>query len=749
MRQKIKRSIITLYVTIIIVMAGATFIEYSKGTEFVSTHIYGSWWFCMLWAALAIGTITYIVKMHMHSATLLLLHSSFIVILTGALITHLFSVKGIVHLRKGITTSQYTVNNGMDVKALPFKIRLNSFNVIYNNGTSAPKDYISYITVIKDNISKDGYISMNNIFTFNSVRFYQTSYDNDANGTYLTINSDPYGITISYTGYALLFFSLILLLIDPNGSYRKMLRSPLLKKGMMCIVFLGAFSSTSSGASVLPDVSANKFGKLDIMYNNRICPIQTFAIDFTKKLYGSSSYNGYSAEQVLTGFIFWNEEWKNEPIIKIKDDALRKTFGLPEYISINQLFNKDLGGYILGPAVQEYYQGNHDKLHKAVVETDDKVQLIMSLRHGEPFKIFPYGKDDNIMWYSPKAKVLELMDKDKSMFIKSIFTLLNQCAHSNNYDQFNSLIGKIRIYQEQNGGNSLPTVTQIIAELTYNKIPFASILFMINLTMGFITLLYSVYRLTSIKTHTHKANKIISYTSMGIMLLSFMALTYCEILRWIISKTIPMANGYETMLLLAWFVMLFSIIFYRKFKILIAFGFLMSGFFLLVSHIGQMDPQITPIMPVLSSPLLSIHVSIIMMSFALLSLTFICGLTALILYYTHKMKHDEATIIDNQLSTLCLISKLLLYPAITTLGIGIFIGAIWANVSWGQYWSWDPKEVWALITFMFYAIVLHNKSLPIFNRPLYYHIYTTIAFTMILMTYFGVNYFLGGMHSYA
>lgn len=730
-------------------MAGATFIEYSKGTEFASTHIYGSWWFCLLWTTLAIATIAYIKMTHMRSVNLLLLHSSFIVILSGALITHLFSVKGIVHLRKGITTSQYTINNGRSVKTLPFNIRLNNFYVIYNDGTSAPKDYISHITVTKDNFSKDGYISMNNIFTFNSVRFYQTSYDNDANGTYLTINSDPYGIAITYTGYGLLFLSLILLLIDPNGSYRRMLKSPLLKKGMMCIALLWAFASTSSGATVLPDVSANKFGKLDIMYDNRICPIQTFAIDFTKKLYGSATYNGYSAEQVLTGFIFWNEEWKNEPIIKVKEDVLRKMFGLPKYISLNQLFNKDMGGYILGPSVEEYYQGNHDKLHKAVVEIDDKVQLIMSLRHGEPFKIFPYGKNNNIRWYSPKEKIAQSIDNDRSWFIKNIFTLLNQSAHANNDDQFNSLIAKIRIYQEQNGGNSLPSVTQIIAELTYNRIPFASILFMLNLTMGFMTLLYSVYRLTSNKTHTYKTNKIISYSSMGMMSISFITLTYCEILRWIISKSIPMANGYETMLLLAWFVMLFSIIFYRKFKILIAFGFLMSGFFLLVSHIGQMDPQITPIMPVLSSPLLSIHVSIIMMSFALLSLTFICGLTALILYYTHRIKHDEATIIDEQLSSLCLISKLLLYPAITTLGIGIFIGAIWANVSWGQYWSWDPKEVWALITFMFYAIVIHKKSLPIFNRPLYYHIYTTVAFAMILMTYFGVNYFLGGMHSYA
>jgi cytochrome c-type biogenesis protein CcsB len=749
MRQKIKKSIITLYVTIIIVMAGATFIEYSKGTQFASNHIYSSWWFCAIWATLAISTITYIIKIRMHSVTLLLLHTSFIIILAGALITHLYAIKGQIHLRKGITTNLYTVNSGKEIKSLPFKICLKGFNIIYNNGTSAAKDYVSYITITKDEDSKDGYISMNNIFTYESVRFYQTSYDNDGNGTYLTINSDPYGIAISYTGYALLFFSLIWLLIDPYGSYRKLLKSPLLKKGMLCIIFLGVFSSGALATPVLPNISANKFGKLDIMYNNRICPIQTFAIDFTKKLYGSSSYNDYSAEQVLTGFIFWNKEWNDEPIIRIKDNTFRKDFGLPKYISINQLFNKNFGGYILGPAVQEYYQGNHDRQHKTIMEIDDKVQLIMSLRHGNPFKIFPYGTNNNITWYSPKAKFPKYIDKNKSLFIRNIFTFLNQCAHTNNYNQFNSLIAKIRIYQEQNGGNTLPTVTQIISELIYNKIPFANILSIINITMGFITLFYYVYRLSGNRARRHTANKIISYTSMGIMLLSFISLTYCEILRWIISNTIPMTNGYETMILLAWFAMLFSLILYHKFRILITFGFLMSGFFLLVSYFGQMDPQITPIMPVLSSPLLSIHVSIIMMSFSLLSLTFICGLTALILYCTHKIHHDEKTIIDNQLSSLCLLSKVLLYPAITTLGIGIFIGAIWANISWGQYWSWDPKEVWALITFMFYAIVLHKKSLPIFNNPLHYHIYTTIAFAMILMTYFGVNYFLGGMHSYA
>jgi ABC-type transport system involved in cytochrome c biogenesis permease subunit len=203
-----------------------------------------------------------------------------------------------------------------------------------------------------------------------------------------------------------------------------------------------------------------------------------------------------------------------------------------------------------------------------------------------------------------------------------------------------------------------------------------------------------------------------------------------------------MSNGYETMLLMAWFIQLITLLLYHRFRILLTFGFLLSGFFLLVSHISQMDPQIGRLMPVLNSPLLTIHVSIIMMSFALLSLTFFCGLTALGLRLFKKGG-------DETIAALGMLSRVFLYPALTTLGLGIFIGAIWANISWGTYWSWDPKEVWALITFMVYAVVVHTQSLPVFRKPMAYHIYVTLAFLTILMTYFGVNYILGGMHSYA
>ncbi len=779
--QSVKKSLIGLYAIVIIVMATATFIEHSRGTEYASSEIYSSWWFCGLWALLATVAIVYFVIMRIRRIDLIILHASFVVILFGALVTHIFAIKGIIHLRKGETTCQYMVNNQGDmmIKTLPFRIRLDGFDIKYYEGTTAVSDYVSRLTITdtpnthntpntKGTDIRTATISMNSILTHHSYRFSQSSYDDDSQGTYLTVNSDPYGIAISYIGYILLFISLVWLLVNPKGTYRRLLRSPMLKRGILSAILLCSLTGTvptvaantiasntstshTIAATTLPESSAEKFGKLDILYSNRICPVQTFAIDFTQKLYGSKSYNGYTAEQVLAGWLFWSSEWGNEKMIRLKNSEMRQRLQLPEYVSLHSLFNREMGGYILGPYVQEYYQGNKDGFHKAVADIDDKIQMIMSLRQCEQMKLFPYKTGNNVTWYGPTDNLPAYTNNSHSKFIKSIFGLLNKNVQAGDYDQFNSHIDKIRIYQEKNGGDSLPTAAQVISELTYNKIPFASILFMVNLTMGLLTLFYTIYRLTRKQQQKGFPDHLISISSLVILILSFLTLTYCEALRWIISDNIPMANGYETMLLMAWFVMLFALIAYHKFHILLTFGFLMSGFFLLVSHIGQMDPQITPVMPVLASPLLSIHVSVIMMSFALLSLTFICGLMSIALFFIHNgMRHGQSqSTLDSQLSSLYLLSRLFLYPAVVTLGLGIFIGAIWANVSWGQYWSWDPKEVWALITFMFYAVVVHTSSLPIFRKPLYYHIYITLAFVMILMTYFGVNYFLGGMHSYA
>ena len=765
MQTKIKKILFTLYALVIVCMGAATIVEKYQGTDFVGSHIYGAWWFTLLWALLAATATLYYIKHRTRSWTGTALHLSFVIILVGAFITHVSAERGTIHLRQGLPTDRYKVYD-RDMNAhpatLPFSIRLDRFDVQYHAGTDAAQDYVSHFTLTDNGQKTQGKVSMNNIFSYGPMRIYQASYDSDGMGATLSTNSDPIGIPVTYTGYALLFVALIGMLIDPRGAYRQLLRHPVFKKGALFLTLLFATAPASTlwaagttdnvKAHYLPEATAEQFGRLNILYNSRICPVQTVAIDFTKKLYGARSYKGLTAEQVLTGWIFWGEEWMNEPLLKIKDGEMKSILQLPAYVSANNFFNNDMGGYTIGPYIKEYYEGNHDKFHTQVASVDDKIQLLMDLRRGLLLKIFPNTVKGNTIWYAPTENLPKTINAAHQRFIQTIFTLLYDEAEAENYKQMDEMIGKIQKYQVKNAGTSLPTARQTEAERTYNSIPFATILFIVCLTMGVLTFFYTIVRLCREcrleQNHDTRAGRkspvdtLVTALSAIVMLASLASLTYCQYLRWTISGTLPMSNGYETMLFVAWIVQVVALVFSLRFRILLTCGFLMSGFFLLVSHISQMDPQITHIMPVLNSPLLSIHVSIIMIGFALLSIPLINGITALIV----RMFNRNASTVTLALQQL---SLLFLYPAMAALGIGIFVGAIWANVSWGEYWGWDPKEVWALITFMIYAVALHPKTLPALRRPMVFHVFMIVSFLTIIMTYFGVNYVLGGMHSYA
>ena len=753
----VKKIIFILYILVLVCMAAATIVEKSQGTDYAHAHYYGAWWFILIWAVLAALGAFYIIKRKVKCASSLALHLSFIIILLGALLTHVSAKRGMIHLRIGQPTDTYMAQDeeqGMKEEKLPFSLCLQKFEAKMHDGTNAVADYSSKFTVIDGDDKSEGEVSMNNIYSHRSYRLYQSSYDEDGKGSVLAINADPYGIPVTYTGYALLFISLVWMLFDPKGGYRKLLKSPLLKKGALMtalilsmgnIQTLHAESATGNlQNAVLPKETAEKFGELHILYNDRICPVQTFALDFCKKIYGARSYQGLTAEQVLSGWVFYGNTWANEPFIKIKSGEMKTAMNLPDYASLNTFFNREMGGYTIGQYVQEYYNGQQDKFHQQAADIDGKIQIIMELREGVSLKVLPYTFTKNVKatkdhpfikagtttWFSPVDKLPQAVEQQHALYIKNVFSLLNGDVKAGNISRVNEFFVKMKKYQEVSSGNSLPTNTQYKAERINNAFPFATILFMANLTLGFIALFYTIYRMT--KKREIKALNIALPILLGV---SFLALTFGLALRWIISGNIPMSNGYESMLTVAWFVMLISILMQLRIRIVMVFGFLISGFFLLVSHINQMDPAIGQMMPVLNSPLLSIHVSIIMMSYALLSLTLICGIMGICL-----RSHGEE---------LQALSRIFLYPALTTMGFGIFIGAIWANVSWGNYWSWDSKETWALITFMIYAVVVHTQSLPVFRKPLVYHIYITLAFMSIAMTYFGVNYFLTGMHSYA
>ena len=753
----IKKIIFILYILVLVCMAAATIVEKSQGTDYAHAHYYGAWWFILIWAVLAALGAFYIIKRKVKCASTLALHLSFIIILAGALLTHISAKRGMIHLRIGQPTDTYMAQDeeqGMKEEKLPFLLCLQKFEAKMHDGTNAVADYSSKFTVIDGDDKSEGEVSMNNIYSHRSYRLYQSSYDEDGKGSVLAINADPYGIPVTYTGYALLFISLVWMLIDPKGGYRKLLKSPLLKKGALMtalilsmgnIQTLHAESATGNlQNAVLPKETAEKFGELHILYNDRICPVQTFALDFCKKIYGARSYQGLTAEQVLSGWVFYGNTWANEPFIKIKSGEMKTAMNLPDYASLNTFFNREMGGYTIGLYVQEYYNGQQDKFHQQAADIDSKIQIIMELREGISLKVLPYTFTKNVKatkdhpfikagtttWFAPVDKLPLAVEYQHALYIKNVFSLLYGDVQKGNMDRVNIFFDKMLKYQEVSSGSSLPSKIQYQAERINNDFPFATILFMVNLTLGFIALFYTIYRMTK-----NRQLKALDITLPILLCISFLALTFGLALRWIISGNVPLSNGYESMLSVAWLVLLISIFMQFRIRIVMVFGFMLSGFFLLVSHINQMDPAIGQMMPVLNSPLLSIHVSIIMMSYALLSLTFICGIMGICM-----QSHAE------ELQTL---SRIFLYPALTAMGFGIFIGAIWANVSWGNYWSWDSKETWALITFMIYAVVVHTQSLPVFRKPLVYHIYITLAFMSIAMTYFGVNYFLTGMHSYA
>ena len=407
----LKTILIFLYVAVIVMMAAATIVEKYKGTAYVGEYWYGSWWFSVLWALLAAAAIVWFLKQRVRKVFAVVLHLSFIAILAGALLTHLTSRQGMLHLRKGESTNTYLVQEGKGIKmhSLPFRIALKDFEVKYHEGTMAHADYVTKVTILPlpkqagspstQSQESNATISMNKILSYQGYRFYQSSYDPDMQGSILAVNSDPWGIPVTYTGYALLFIALIWMLFDPKGQYRQILRnlpSASAKGGRAVILLLTVCSACghSMAATTIPKETASRLGELYINYNDRICPLQTFALDFTKKLTGKRYFkdadgNRYTAEQLLANFIFFGDEWEKQPVIKMKGGPLKTTLQLPDRCSFSSFFNEEMGGYILGPYVQEAAQGNRDKFHQDVMKVDDKLMMLVELRQGKPLKIFP------------------------------------------------------------------------------------------------------------------------------------------------------------------------------------------------------------------------------------------------------------------------------------------------------------------------------------------------------------------------
>lgn len=721
-----KRAPFALLMLMTVVLGVATFVEDECGTAFAGRYIYDSAWFTVLWTVISLSAIGLLAKAKIWKRkAVMMIHASFILILVGALTTSLTAKKGMLHLREGETVDRYLSEERM-LEQLPFSIRLDKYETEFHPGTDTPADYVSEIAVSYDGgKSFEEYrISMNKIFNRNGVRLYQSSYDDDGKGSYLSVNIDRWGIPITYAGYVLLFVSMIFMLMEKNGTFRRLIRGEKVAGIAVALLLLLINIQTTEASEkrmrgAVTEEQAEAFGKLQVMYNGRICPVQTLALDFTRKLTGDNSYRSFTAEQVFLSFIFYPEVWIREKLIEVDDSKLCNKYHLPERASMLDFFPE--GRYIFA---------NTPAPSKAVMEMDEKISLIVMAQEGHLLQMFPIRDGVRILWTSPCIATEDSVADRNTAYGAEILRKIDTDLHSNDGKDYDKIIKELSDFQRKNGGETFLPERKVNAEILLNHLHTTGWMFKLLLTMGIILI-----PAMKLKEKHPKTLKILHKCFLTIIVICASLLTAVLSLRWYVGGHFPMSNGYETMQTLALMIMLGTLAIGRKHMLFASLGMLTAGFALLVSSLSEMNPQITHLMPVLSSPLLSIHVSSIMASYAMLSLTFFIAVGAL--------ARPSAT--EESMRLIYLI----LYPALTLLTIGIFVGAVWANVSWGTYWSWDPKEVWALITMLIYSMPLHRQSLPFFRKRKCFLIYIAGAFATVLMTYFGVNYILGGMHSYA
>lgn len=745
----LKRTAFSLLGILLLILTIATILEKIYGTDFVNEYIYSSVPFVILWGVTAITSLLYIIKSKLHrQPVIFLLHLSLLFILAGAFITWIYGEQGTMRVRQGEQQTSFTDSKGISHQ-LPFSITLNQFEIIYYKGTLAPMDFISHISVADKDCHRQiqGKVSMNHIFSYQHYRFYQSGYSEDNEGSVFSVSHDPYGIGITYAGYTLLLLSTVFFFFSPQSRFRQLLKSPLLHRSLTVILLLFAFSlnsnflkANSPSPKVLPREVAEHFGDLYILYNNRICPLQTFARDFTVKLYGSSSYKGLTPEEVLTGWLFYYDSWKNEPIIRIKSNEARKLLEIEGNYARLKDYISTINEYKLEKMMNHIRSGEQVTDKRGIEEADEKFNIINLVCTGAMMKIFPCrniaGK--TLEWYSQSDQLPQDMDNDKWVFIRKSMSYVNEMIVMKKYNDACLLLEKIKKYQQKECDGLLPADNKFKAEKIYNQFDYSKSVAMACICIGLICFIYYCHCMASQKRTSRKAIIILNI----LLWIVFTYLSAAICLRGYVSNHLPLSNGFETMQFMAWCTLLLTFLLQRKFAMLLPFGFLLCGLTLMVSMLGESNPQITQLMPVLQSPLLSIHVVVIMIAYSLLAFIMLNGVTAVILHQSQKECKE-------QIERLQIISQIILYPAIFLLAIGIFIGAVWANVSWGRYWGWDPKEVWALITMLVYALALHPRSLPWFHRTMFFHVFCITAFITVLITYFGVNFLLGGMHSYA
>jgi len=683
---------------------------------------------------------------------------------------------------------EFAFKYGSRVLELPFSIKLNDFIADRYPGTeNRYSAFASEVTLYDEEKGDFDYrIFMNNILDHRGYRFFQSGFDPDEKGTILSVNHDTWGTRITYLGYILLYFGMLAIIFAKHTRFddlRKQMRKIKGRKSKLLTVAFIAFSITAFaqeqhsqddghdhskpsktqidsilGANISSKAQADKFGRLVIQdLGGRMMPINTYASELFRKLSKKDSYEGYDANQLYLSVQESPVLWYNVPIIFLKakkGDSIRSLIGVDKsakYVTLADFLTEE-GNYKLAPFLQEAYKAQvPNAFQKEFKETDQRVTLLYNTIEGRSLKIFPLPEDDNNAWVSSKEyreQRIKLQDSLYGNFIntgfKAYLYMLNQGKISGDYTESDKLLEAINKTQHKYGGTVMLSDEKIDAEIMYNKYDIFKKLFswyMYAGTLMFVLLIIQIFK--------DKNNSIsLAVKSFKFIIVTLFVLhTMGLIARWYISGHAPWSDAYESMIYVAWATMLFGIVFGRKSDITFASTAFVTSMILMIAHWNWMDPAIANLQPVLNSYWLMIHVAIIVGSYGPFTLGMILGVVSLLLMILTNDKNEKKMKLN--IKELTIVNEMALTVGLVMLTIGNFLGGMWANESWGRYWGWDPKETWALISIMVYAFVIHMRLVPGLRGRFVFNLGSIIAFASILMTYFGVNFYLAGLHSYA
>lgn len=676
---------------------------------------------------------------------------------------------------------------GSKVLELPFSIKLNDFIADRYPGTeNSYSSFASEVTVIDEQEGSFDYrIYMNNILDHKGYRFFQASFDPDEKGTILSVNHDTLGTGLTYFGYFLLYFGLLAIIFAKHTRFddlRKQLQKIKNKKAKLLTIFFIAFSmsgfaqvehSEDDGhdhsrptkfqidsilkVNITPKAEAEKFGRMVVQdFDGRMKPVNTYASELLRKLSKNDTYEDFDANQVYLSIHESPFLWYNVPVIYLKAkkaDTIRNLISVPldqKYVTLADFFTAN-GTYKLAPYLEEAYKAQvPNAFQKEFKETDQRVNLLYNTIEGRDLKLFPVPEDENNTWIAPKDYQegnYQIKDSLYGNFIntgfKAYLYMLNQGKQTGDFTESDRLLDAIKKSQAKYGAEVMLSDDKIKAELLYNKYDVFKKLFswyMYAGTLMFILLIVQIFKTRNKAVDT--SIKVFKYIIVGLFIIHTLGL----IARWYISGHAPWSDAYESMIYVAWATMLFGMLFGRKSDITFASTAFVTSMILMIAHWNWMDPSIANLQPVLNSYWLMIHVAIIVGSYGPFTLGMILGLVSLLLMiFTNK--DNKAKMLLN-IKELTVINEMSLTVGLVMLTIGNFLGGMWANESWGRYWGWDPKETWALISIMIYAFVIHMRLIPGLRSRWTFNIWSVVAFSSIIFTYFGVNFYLAGLHSY-